>query len=196
MKNNQFGVACVSKDIPKIDFPSLLKAWGIVAKANPLISFGIFSDPTQLNAWNFPDMLEVYGIQQRTFIHTGIENNFGFPTMGDLYNSIDLLVIPHQEEMLNTTAIEASYCGTPMIVSDIGATSEYLPDSAILPQKTDTLIAPPLNTRYTVFDAEELAEKIIAASLQGKRREKSNNYITDNCILNKVLNKWISILSV
>jgi glycosyltransferase involved in cell wall biosynthesis len=36
--NNQFGVACVTKDIPKIDFPSLLKVWGIVARANQNIS--------------------------------------------------------------------------------------------------------------------------------------------------------------
>jgi len=194
--NGQFGIACITKDIPKIDFPSLLKSWGIVAKTNPILSFGIFSDPTQLIAWNIPDMLDVYGIQQRIFIHTGIENNFGFPSMGDLYTSVDLLVIPHQEEMLNVTALEAAYCGTPMIVPNSGATAEYLPEYSIHPQKTDTFIAPPLNTRYTVFDSEDLAEKIIVSSLKGKRREKSYNFIQNNCMLKKVMNKWLSILSV
>ena len=131
----------------------------------------------------------------RTSFNAGIENNFGFPIIGDLYNSIDLLVIPHQEEMLNVTALEAAYCGTPMIVASGGATEEYLPDSSIRPQKTDIFVAPPLNTRYTIFDAEEIAEKIIVASLQGKCREKSHNFIQDNCSLNKVMNKWISLLS-
>jgi hypothetical protein len=52
----------------------------------------------------------------------------------------------------------------------------------------------PMNTRYTVFDAEEMAEKIIVASLMGKRREKVFRYVQDNCILSKVLKEWLSIL--
>lgn len=192
--NGQFGVACVTKDIPKIDFPSLLKAWGIVSKAYPQAAFGIFSDPTQLMAWNIPDMLEVYGIQQKMFIHSSPENNFGFSALGDLYASVDLLVLPHQEEMLNVTALEAAYCGTPMIVADGGATAEYLPEYAMRSERTDTFIAPPQNTRYTVFDTEELAEKIIMASLRGKRREKPARFIRGHCILSKVLKEWTETL--
>jgi glycosyltransferase involved in cell wall biosynthesis len=189
--SNHYGIACVAKDIPGIDFPALIKSWGIVAKTNKDAAFGIFAHPAHTTQWNLPDMLDVYGISKNTFVQFKPEENFGFNTMSDLYSSIDLIVLPHQEDMLNTIVLEAAYCGVPMITARGGATEEYIPDTAVILKNSDVFVAPPLNTRYRIFDAEEIAEKIINEMKRGKRRESSKFKLND---LKFVTDQWIAVI--
>jgi len=80
----------------------------------------------------------------------------------------DTLVLPHQEEMLNITALEALYCGVPMILPAGGPTEEYLPktDGVSFLEKHDIFIEPPNNTRFRIFDAKEMADRILVKFLE------------------------------
>jgi len=97
--------------------------------------------------------------------------------------------------MLNVTALEAACSGVPMIVAGGGATEEYLPKTAIRLEKSDVFVGPPLNTRYRVFDAEEIADKILVARLHGKRREKPSEKIREICKIETIMNEWRSVLN-
>lgn len=178
-----------------IDFPTIIKAFSIASKADLSIKFGIFSDVSQLNMWNFNDMFDVYGIKDKCLImEPQPEINFGFRTMGEVYASSDLFILPHQEDILNIPAIEAEYCGKRVITSPFGPSREYLSDKAVYLDKSDVFIAPPLNTRYRIFDAEEIADKIVFSFLQHdkmknkedkKLRQYLNKYSWDKTVI-----KW------
>ena len=171
MNDGRYRIACMAQDVPLVDFPSVIKGFGIAAKADPSFMFGIFSDPSQLNMWNFNDMFDVYGLKDRCVImNPQPETNFGFPSMGEVYASSDLIVSPHQEDILNISAIEADYCGTKVLTSSFGPTKEYLSDKAEYLEKTDVYYAPPMNSGYKMFDSQEIADKIIFSSMNHKPR--------------------------
>ena len=191
--NVKCGVACVAQDIPLIDFPSLFKAFGIVSKENPDVAFGIFSDPSQLMRWNIPDMLDVYGLQDKLIINSRPEINFEFATLGDLYSSIDLMVLPNQEATVNVPSLESAYCGVPLILPDIGTTREYF-SSPILLKKFDIFIDSPSNTRKYVFDAHEIAATILSFSEIRKSTKKNFDDKLDKCNMVNVMKLWSDIL--
>lgn len=202
IRNSGFRVACVAKDTPQMDFPALLKAFGIAAAADPRLIFGIFSDMTQLHKWNVKDIIDVYGIQERcTVMNPQPALNFGFASMGDLYATVDLLVLPHQEEALDITALEASYCGVPMIVPKEGPTREYMPDNGLVLYlaKNDVLFEPPNNTRYRIYDSEEIAEKILVKFLEisgptGIPQKKQYDKKMTQFDWRKVSREWVRVL--
>ncbi len=202
VRDGKFRVACVAKDIPQMDFPALLKAFGIAAKVDPRLYLGIFSDASQFRKWNLPDMVDVYGIKERcAIINPQPELNFGFPRMGDLYASIDLLVLPHQEEALDTTALEANYCGVPMILPNDEHTREFMPGNggANYLEKHDIFIEPPSNTRYRIFDPEEIAEKLLVKLLELSQSMKvfpkrKYNKNLERFDWKKVSREWVDIL--
>src|SRR3989339_884272 len=144
MNDGHYRVACIAQDVPLIDFPAVIKGFGIAAKADPSFMFGIFSDPSQLNMWNFNDMFDVYGLKDRcSIMNPHPEMNFGFPSMGDVYSSSDLIVLPHQENIINIPAIEADICGTKILTSSFGPTKEYLSNKAEYLENSDVFLAPP-----------------------------------------------------
>ena len=194
-RDNRFKIGCVVKDTPLIDIPSLLKAFGIVAKSKENIIFGVFSDISQLNQWKINDMLDVYDIKDRCIImKPQPEINFGFPSMGDVYASIDLLVLPHQDLTINIPLLEAAYCNIPVIIPHGGPNEEYAPGTAIFLGKSDTFFAPPLNTIYNVFDAEEIADKIIFMYLDKKHKKQLNKKTMEQYDWNIVSKEWMKLL--
>jgi len=194
-EDERIRIACVAKDAPQVDLPALLKAFGIVAQVNPGLLFGIFSDIAQLNKWNIDYMLDVYGIKEKCVImKPQPETNFGFPSMGAVYSSIDLLVSPHQEDILNYSVIEAAYCNTSMLIAPNGPTKEYVTRNTDFLEKTDIFIAPPSNTRYRVFDAVEMAEKILAKSAKRKKRKINRHY--EKFDWSRVIHDWKKVLSI
>lgn len=188
-------VRCTAKDIPQIDIPTLLKAFGIIAEKEPRITFGIFADVAQLQIWNIPDMVDVYNLQDRcSILNPQPEINFGFPSMGELYASMDLFVSLHQEENINISALEASYCGVPMILPRGGATEEYLPDETVFLEKSDIFVAPPHNTRYRVYDAEEVAEKTMHFYHDGETKIKTVRTELQRLDWNMVGKEWVKLM--
>lgn len=161
-----FRVITVARDCPKIDFASALKAFGIVAKEDLPIIFGIFADAAQLNIWNIRDMMDVYGLQEKcTVMNPRPEINFGFKSMGDIYSTANLMVLPSQEDIIDITELEGAFCNVPMLLSNEYRTKEFIEDYKQMNflEKTDIFVGPPDNTRYRVFDSEEIAGKIITS---------------------------------
>jgi glycosyltransferase involved in cell wall biosynthesis len=196
MKDGRYRIACMAQDVPLIDFPSVIKGFGIAAKADPSFMFGIFSDQSQLNMWNFNDMFDVYGLKDRCVImNPQPETNFGFPSMGEVYTSSDLIVAPHQEDILNISAIEADYCGTKVLTSSFGPTKEYLSDKAEYLEKTDIYYALPMNSGYRMFDAQEIADKIIFLSMKsrGSKSKKDSKPKLDRFSWEKIIDNWIEL---
>ncbi|ANO34611.1 glycosyltransferase [Vibrio breoganii] len=67
------------------------------------------------------------GLEKRVFFLGRLEN------MPMFYQSLDLFCLPSRHEGFPLTAIEAQSCGTPTLVTDVGASAETLcPDSGLL----------------------------------------------------------------
>jgi glycosyltransferase involved in cell wall biosynthesis len=89
------------------------------------------SSSSTRSPWANPDMVVVAGVGRPDFKH--------------VYAAMDLLVHPSQVENLPTVPIEAAYCGTPVLVSDVGG------------------------SRDTVADAKELFDRTLSPSALGTR---------------------------
>ncbi len=167
----------------------------MVAKKVSDAMFGIFADPSQVNIWNIHDMVEVYGLQNRIVVNTMVDSLFGFPSLSDLYASIDILVTPYQEDILNTVVVEASHSAVTLITSTGGATDEYIPETSIRLEKCDIFVAPPANTRYRIFEAEEMAEKILQVIYQPeKKKHLAPTQISSNNRNSDLIRQWIELL--
>ncbi len=112
--------------------------------------------------------------------------------MGAVYSSIDLMVSPYQEDILNYSLIEAAYCNTQMLVAPDGPNKEYVTKNTAFLEKNDIFIAPPANTRYRVFDAVEIAEKIL--SLSSRRKKRTVNRRFEKYDWNTVVQKWKKVI--
>jgi len=148
------------------------------------------------------DMIDVYNLQERSSIMlSNPEIDFGFKSRGELYRTIDLLVLPHQEETLNISALEALYCNVPMIIPRGGPTAEFIGESSKVTwlENEDLFIAPPNNTRYMACDAHEIADKIIFGFLEfSKAKGNTINRKTQKSFerfdWKKIKRDWINIL--
>ena len=87
-----------------------------------------------------------------------------------------------------------------MIIPPGGSTEEYLLGyhNKLILEQSDFFIAPPDNTRYTLFNAEKIAEKIIVSYLKntgGKKGVKKNKCRKmHNFDWNTISQRWINIL--
>lgn len=193
-EERSFGVGVVADDIPRIDLPTLFRAFSTVTKINNDIVFGIFSNPMQLQMWNIPDMLDVYGLKDKCSIaQPDNDLRFGFPLKGDMYSTIDLLILPHQEDIINIPAIEAAYCGLPTLLSPGGATEEHVFNKAKFLEKSDLFVSPPANSRLRVYDSDEITEHIISLyNTNKKKREYDTSY--ERYSWDAVMVDWVSVL--
>ena len=186
----------MAQDIPRIDLAAVIKAFGEIEKKNKNIVFGFFSNPIQLQTWNIPDMLDVYGLKEKCFIPAPGNNAFyGFLTKGDLYHSTDVVVVPQQEEIINMPAIEAAYCGVPVIIPTSGPTGEIIKKNGIVPlEKTDIFVSPPFNSRLRVYDSEEIAEKILKLH-SSRKKQKKYDPAYKRFSWDTVIDDWAAVIS-
>ena len=58
-----------------------------------------------------------------TFIYNGLKS---FHDMQTFYHEADVFVLPSLNEGMSNTVLEAMACGLPLIVTDVGGTSELI----------------------------------------------------------------------
>ncbi|PKM92546.1 MAG: hypothetical protein CVU80_02790, partial [Elusimicrobia bacterium HGW-Elusimicrobia-4] len=99
----------------------------IVCEKNGKIKFLIYGDGPEKN--NLKLQITNYKLQNKVEF-LGWQTN-----LKDIYSSIDILLLPSEEESFPQAALESMSCGIPVIASDVGGVSELVED-----KKTGLLI--------------------------------------------------------
>ncbi len=109
--------------------------------------FPTFRGVLELVAYQFPSVQFVAVLPSRSFEFIGNHPNLtllsGIPEseLLELYRSASLMVMPLKDAVANNAVLEAMACGLPMVVSDVGATRDYVnPES--------TVLVPPFDSRH------------------------------------------------
>lgn len=81
----------------------------------------------------------------------------------------------------------------PIIIPNGGPTEEYLSDNVVFLENSDIFIAPPHNTRYRIFDYQEIANAI-NTSISREKTPKNNSIKKQKFIDNeRVIQEWITM---
>jgi glycosyltransferase involved in cell wall biosynthesis len=110
------------------DLPTLRGVIELVSYIRPQTQFVAVTPNRNKNLiGNHPNLTYLTGIPEGEFVN--------------LYRSAALMILPLQDAAANNAVLESMACGLPMVVTDVGATRDYVnSDCAIL--------APPSDSRY------------------------------------------------
>jgi glycosyltransferase involved in cell wall biosynthesis len=111
----------------------LIKAFAIAHKKNRNIKL-LLKDQRMIYSMNSEDyvrrILMDIGINDREVINSinFYTNHLSFSDINQFYNIIDSYITPYRAEGFNLPALEAQFCGTPVIATLGGATDDFLSD--------------------------------------------------------------------
>jgi glycosyltransferase involved in cell wall biosynthesis len=97
------------------DYPTLRGVIDLVSYCRP---------QTQFVAVMSPQSIELIGQHPNLTVLSGIPE----PKLRELYRSAALMVLPMKDATANNTVLESMACGLPMVVTDVGATRDYVSD--------------------------------------------------------------------
>ena len=125
-----------------------------------------------------------------------ISNNLTVPELGMLYNMCDAYASPYRAEGFNLTPLEAAACGTPIIVTDGGATDDYCDPSFALK------VAGKHSVKGNEYFIEPDLDSLVAAMLElveGRARNLARDaalrHIGDNFSWKRVTDKLLGVLA-
>lgn len=144
----------------------------------------------QLEQTNYKQIeLLVFGANQPSS-----ELNFGFPTtylgiirdenkLIQIYNSVDLVIVPSRSENFSNTILESLSCGTPVVGFDIGGNSD------LINHKQNGYLANP-------FDANDLANGIawcLENNIDGVLSLNTRKKVEETYSIEKVKKKYMEL---
>ena len=95
----------------------------------------VFKDASSLYNLSLKNVVSGFNQQSREILVRdlndkiiNISGNLNIEKMADLYNLADVYVSPYRAEGFNLPPLEASSCGTPVIITDGGASDDYYND--------------------------------------------------------------------
>ena len=109
------------------DYPALRGVIELMAYLRP---------ETQFVAVTSPKNFELIGKHPNLSLRSGISES----ELRDLYRSAALMIMPLFEATANNAILEGLACGTPLVVSDVGAIRDYVSPESVL-------LIPPHNAR-------------------------------------------------
>jgi len=123
-----------------------------------------------------------------------ISTNLNVNSLNQLYNSSNCYVSSYMAEGFNLTPLEASACGTPIVITKGGSTDDYFNkklglqiESKLLKVKDKNMLEPNVDSIVASI------EKIITKPDQ-YGGESASRYITDNFSWNKIVHKLYKLL--
>jgi glycosyltransferase involved in cell wall biosynthesis len=101
----------------------LLEAFSLVAARHAALSLGIFGKGDGIYIDRLKARIAELGLEERVKWYGFVKDR------ASIYESMDLCIVPSRfEEPLSITAIEASYCGCPVIATNRGGLPEVVED--------------------------------------------------------------------
>lgn len=127
------------------DFPTLRGVIELVAYRRPQTQFVAVTQRRNLDLIGpHPNLTLRSGIPESEFL--------------ELYRSAALMIMPLRDAVANNAVLESLACGLPLVVTDVGATRDYVtPESAVLTQP---------------YDARGMAEAILTLLENPAERQK------------------------
>ena len=140
-----FVVGCVARNQHRKNIPQLIKGFKEFVDRNDLkpedVRLILHMDWNDAMGWRFPDFAETYGITKYLVPPLmGMLDNGEVITeeeMVDLYNCLDVFVLPTAGEGFGIPTVEAMACGTPVAVTNYTTAWELIkeddPENADIP---------------------------------------------------------------
>lgn len=161
LPDDAFVVAFVGRFIPEKGISSILEA----SRSEELRSRGVVF----LLAGDGPLAPEVESARGASLKWLG---RLGRPDVSALLQQADALCLPTRSEGFSTTLLEASACGCPSVVTDVGGAKELIPS-----EEYGTIIAS-MDARELIRTLSRLADNREVAASQG---EKCRDWVERSC---------------
>ena len=103
------------------NIPLILRSFNKYVKINGNCKLHMFGDSLNKIHQNYiNDLITVLNIEDKVKQHGYVDN------MDDIYNNIDILLLPSVSEGIPYCIVEASYYGIPVIATDVGCIKEII----------------------------------------------------------------------
>ncbi len=125
------GMVGANKDNPpRKSFQEVLDAFAMFVKKHPNSKLYIHTDPNNPSGFPIPHYAQSLGIADKVIFPNLYDITYKIQKadMAQIYNSLDVLLMPSTNEGFGIPAIEAQACGIPVIVNDGTSMPELVKD--------------------------------------------------------------------
>lgn len=158
---NRFVVGCVARNQLRKNLPALFCAFRTFAKAHEDGDVGLYLHTKAFGedcAWNIPDMIEDYDLRGKVWVsrNHAVDDR----KLAQIYNAMDVFVLPTMGEGFGLPLLEAQACGVPAFATDCSAARELLAggENAAIPSFASFYHA--RRVKQALIDAVKLYEKL------------------------------------
>jgi len=134
---DKFVIGSVAVNCPRKNFPIAMQAVQKFAKNHKDIIYYMHTNPFDSQGYRLTAIREALDMKDITFFPPPTEMITGITreTMAQMYNSLDVFLLPSKGEGFCLPVIEAQACGVPVIISDNTALPEILGGGWLLKEK-------------------------------------------------------------
>ena len=135
--NDKFVIGTVAVNCPRKNYPTTLQAIQKFAKNHNDVIYYMHTNPFDSQGYNLDAVRKALDIKDITLFPPPTELVLGITreTMVQMYNSLDVFLLPSKGEGFCLPAMEAQACGIPVIISDNTALTEMLGGGWLLKEK-------------------------------------------------------------
>jgi glycosyltransferase involved in cell wall biosynthesis len=124
---NRFVVGSVARNHRRKQLPLLIEAFGQFRRRHRDTVLYLHTDPFD-HGWNLVEIIEQHGIARHALLTEGLAAGQGVSDseLNDLYNLLDVMVLPSMGEGFGLPILECLAAGTPVIATGFSAPVELL----------------------------------------------------------------------
>jgi glycosyltransferase involved in cell wall biosynthesis len=196
---DKFVIGSVAVNCPRKNFPIAMQAVQKFATKHKDIIYYMHTNPFDSQGYRLTAIREALDMKAITFFPPPTEMITGITreTMAQMYNSLDVFLLPSKGEGFCLPAIESQACGVPVIISDNTALPEILGGGWLLKEKRlEWTGQDSWNYDCSIDEIVEYLEQAYQAKKDGtldemkaKAREKALEYSEDI-----ILSMWPPVL--
>ena len=170
--NDRFVVGFVGRNQPRKQLPVLIKAFAKFHPRHPDAFLYLHTDVNDMG-WDVPGLLDRYGLGDASGITAdySVENGLSDERMNEVYNMLDVFVLPSMGEGFGLPLLEAMACGVPVATTDYSSNRDLISGRGELIGIETFLTGTRLNFELPLPDADDLAQKLALLHGDTDRRQ-------------------------
>lgn len=169
----RFVVGCVARNQPRKLFPLLVKAFARFSGDHDEALLYLHTDPADVG-WDLAELARAYGIAERTAFSFQANVNNGIDTAGlnEIYNMMDVMVLPTMGEGFGLPILEAMAAGVPVVATRCSACEELVEGRGELIEVKAVIPVGRNCVEHALPDTDDLLAKLKLLWSEPERRER------------------------
>jgi glycosyltransferase involved in cell wall biosynthesis len=160
--DEEFIVGCVAKNQTRKNLPALIEAFSAFRTIRGEGKLLLHTPNYSTHGFDVPELLSSFGVSKYTVnTHTEFPAGCGDSMLAQIYNAMDVQVIPSTSEGFCLPVVEAGACHIPTFVTDFGPAPSLVADDFQKMKPAFHMIGTN-NLRQAVVEPREILAKLLA----------------------------------